>query len=127
VRALPEVSALPGLVLGGGGMRGAYGRLQADVAPVDSRIAWAASELIDHPSHRIDSLARGLGVSRQYVRRLFLEHTGLSPKAFARVGAKEVTPEGSGLAAIGKCVSPCAQSPRRSSATGGHAEYTIER
>lgn len=61
------------------------GRLRNDVAPVDSRIAWASSTLIHDPGSRIDSVARELGVSRQYLRRLFLEHTGLSPKGFARV------------------------------------------
>ncbi len=60
-------------------------RLQADVAAVDSRIVWATSRLIDDPGSKIESLACGLGMSRQYLRRLFLRHTGLSPKAFARV------------------------------------------
>jgi AraC-like DNA-binding protein len=64
-------------------------RSRTDVAPVDSRIAWATSELRAAPRRRIDSLAHELGMSRQYVRRLFLEHTGLSPKAFARIARLE--------------------------------------
>lgn len=60
-------------------------RLQADVAAVDSRISWATSKLIEDPWSRIESLACELGMSRQYIRRLFLQHTGLSPKAFARI------------------------------------------
>lgn len=60
-------------------------RLGADIATVDARIAWASSKLTDDPGMKIERLARELEVSRQYVRRLFLQHTGLSPKAFARV------------------------------------------
>jgi AraC-like DNA-binding protein len=35
----------------------------------------------------VDTLAGDLGVSRQYLRRLFLQHTGVSPKTFARVAS----------------------------------------
>ncbi len=60
-------------------------RLAADLSAVDSRIAWATSKLLDDPGSRIEGLARELGMSRQYIRRLFLQHAGLSPKAFGRV------------------------------------------
>ena len=64
-------------------------RLETTATVVDARIAWGTSRLIHDPGCRIDSLASCLGMSRQYVRRLFLEHTGLSPKAFARVARLE--------------------------------------
>jgi AraC-like DNA-binding protein len=60
-------------------------RLRADAPPVDSRIARASAKLIQTPGSQIEELAHELGISRQYVRRIFLQHTGLSPKAFARV------------------------------------------
>lgn len=60
-------------------------RLERTAIAVDPRIEWSTSRLVRDSGCRIDSLATSLGMSRQYVRRLFLEHTGLSPKAFARV------------------------------------------
>lgn len=59
--------------------------LDRGAGSVDPRIAWGATLLRHQPDTRVGELARGLGVSRQYARRLFLEHAGVSPKAFARV------------------------------------------
>ena len=54
-------------------------------AAVDYRIAAAAASLDRDPAVRVSAVARELGVSRQHLRRLFLEHTGLSPKVYGRV------------------------------------------
>lgn len=53
---------------------------------LDRRVAWASTQLAMRPRLRVESLAEELGLSRQYLRRLFVEHTGLSPKTFGRVG-----------------------------------------
>ena len=55
------------------------------IVRVDPRIVYAAERLRAGPSTRVDAIARDLGISRQYTRRLFLKHTGLTPKAFASV------------------------------------------
>lgn len=60
-------------------------RLQAGAVFVDSRIVWATARLMGDPTGRIGDLAGHLGLSRQYLRRLFLEHTGMTAKGFARV------------------------------------------
>jgi AraC-like DNA-binding protein len=79
------------------------GRLRGDVDAVDPRIAWATSRLGRDPACRVDTLAADIGMSRQYLRRLFLQHTGISPKAFARVARLQRLAEslrtGTGLAA----------------------------
>src|SRR5262245_15838553 len=49
------------------------------------RVARALQVLIRDPGARIERIAETLGTTRQHLRRLFLEHTGLSPKAFARI------------------------------------------
>jgi AraC-like DNA-binding protein len=53
--------------------------------PVDRRIAFAAARLVEYPAQRVEVLARDLALSRQFLRRLFLEHTGVTPKVFARI------------------------------------------
>lgn len=59
------------------------------VAAVEPRIAWATAALRTDPGLRVDALAARLELSRQHTRRLFLTHTGLTPKAFARVSRLE--------------------------------------
>ena len=53
--------------------------------PVDRRVALLAAKLSRDPALKIEVLARDLALSRQYLRRLFLEHTGVAPKLFARI------------------------------------------
>ena len=60
-----------------------------DADPVDPRVAHVASCLRRAPDVRVADLARDLGVSRQYLRRLFVQHTGMAPKLFGRVARLE--------------------------------------
>jgi AraC-like DNA-binding protein len=58
-------------------------------APVERRVAHAAACWRRDPSLPVEAVASDLGVSRQHLRRLFVEHTGTSPKAFARMARLE--------------------------------------
>lgn len=57
--------------------------LEMRVDPIEARIEHAASRLWSSPTTRVETITRELGVTRQHARRLFLEHVGVSPKAFA--------------------------------------------
>ena len=50
----------------------------------DARVD-AAIERIVTGAHRIDDIARDVGISRQHLARQFQHHVGVSPKTFARV------------------------------------------
>lgn len=58
-----------------------------------AHVAWPATgcggrrttKRCHYPDTRTDSLARALGLTRQHLGRIFLEHTGLSPKSFGRI------------------------------------------
>lgn len=60
-------------------------RLGKGTGKVDPRLRWACSQLEENPALTIYDLAGSLGLSRQHMRRLFLEHVGVSSKAFARI------------------------------------------
>lgn len=60
-----------------------------EVAPVERRVAHAAARWRHDPSLQVEAVASDLGLSRQYLRRLFVAHTGTSPKAFARMARLE--------------------------------------
>lgn len=51
---------------------------------IDARVARAAAILTARPDRSVESVVHEIGVTRQHLRRLFLEHVGVSPKAFAR-------------------------------------------
>jgi AraC-like DNA-binding protein len=51
----------------------------------DARVRQMCAVLEREPSSRVDALAREIGLSRQHARRLFTEHVGIGPKAFARI------------------------------------------
>jgi len=74
----------------------------ASLPTLEARVAMVESLLLRHITHqadrRIDAavagltrgasverVARDLAMSRQYLRRCFLEHVGIAPKSFARV------------------------------------------
>ena len=59
-------------------------RLGCGIRPVDPRVAWA-TETLGARRDRVANVAAELGVSRQYLRRLFVEHTGVSPKELERI------------------------------------------
>lgn len=53
--------------------------------PVDARIAYAVRRLWQSESG-VAEVAEDLGVAERHLRRLFLDHTGVGPKAVQRVG-----------------------------------------
>jgi AraC-like DNA-binding protein len=60
-------------------------RLRNDPRPVDRRVAWATAKLTAEPESHVAGVAQDLGLSRQYLRRLFLQEAGVSPKMYARI------------------------------------------
>ncbi len=54
-------------------------------APVDARVRRAVRELWSAET-AVAEVAAGLGLTERHLRRLFLDHTGISPKAVQRVG-----------------------------------------
>lgn len=60
-------------------------RLRDTPRPVDRRVAWATVKLTAEPETHVANVAQDLGLSRQYLRRLFLQETGVSPKMYARI------------------------------------------
>lgn len=52
-------------------------------AAFDPRVMHATYTLANDPTMSVDTLAHAAGLTRQHLRRLFLERVGVSPKAFA--------------------------------------------
>lgn len=57
----------------------------ADADPVDRLVRRAVDRIASHPRVSIAALTRELGVSRQYLGRVFAQEVGVSPKALARI------------------------------------------
>jgi len=53
-------------------------------AEVDRRVDAAIARMLRTPQN-VEIIARDIGISRQHLRRQFLEHVGVTPKTFARV------------------------------------------
>lgn len=53
--------------------------------PLDRAVRRATARLAADPTLKVDALAAEVGVSRQYLGRIFARDVGVSPKTFARV------------------------------------------
>ncbi|MFO0686836.1 MAG: AraC family transcriptional regulator [Sandaracinus sp.] len=59
-------------------------RRLAEAEPTDRRVRHAVARLVHERRPRVASLAEELGVSRQYLARLFAREVGVGPKVLAR-------------------------------------------
>ncbi len=63
----------------------AFFTLDAAGESTHHRLAAAAADALARPAATVESVARGLGVSRQHLTRVFRRHAGLSPVQWTRI------------------------------------------